>query len=459
MAKTGVLHQAATGVNVGKWVSCPAEINCRNGGVHISRENMIQLKEEMKQTLGHFVPMDKISAEAATWFLQKEATTTTAQDAVAEKANVDLTQTRMQEDLVKTRLKTLNSLTGGRARNFDAAREQILNKYATVSESPNENEYTEKLAQEIGINAEPKKASDVRNYSVRKGSVAGEYVLVVSNTYNSIEDEDDYNQALETEDRSKTPDRKDFPSWEQVQSDWENDMDVDDYYYEDPDYYFTSTREFVLNEEQKEQYKAASLKSQLEPKIAIASSKDLPSWSLGDATYGYSGNNALYQVKQLRRTNDSYHASLTRKLKSAESAARTRAKLLNEKETLENEISQATETLKTIDTPVVQKALKEYAARKKNDLRMLEPKLKRADKAGANNKIVEARKELETFETENYTNLTAQEKALWKDATVTWLASRFPSKNGSHRNSEANRWVKTHPNSIAQVKALLEREN
>ena len=48
MPRTNSLHKAATGRLAGQWVGCPAQVSCRNGGVHISRDDMRDLKNALK---------------------------------------------------------------------------------------------------------------------------------------------------------------------------------------------------------------------------------------------------------------------------------------------------------------------------------------------------------------------------------------------------------------------------
>lgn len=457
-SKSGTLHRASTGVNAGKWVTCPAKLNCRNGGVHISREDMNQLKEEMKQRVGHFVPTTKISDEAVQWFYDKEKQTTALQDATVEGEN--LTQQRMVESQVKPRLSQINSLTGKRSRNFDAAAKAVLEKYEQMKDAPDPDEYVNQLANEI------KGSLDNMPASVGRQLITAEYngntYLTISSTYEP-ETEEQYNNIVEQENQGQgNPETIVTPTWKDIVQKFEDEQDNydDDYYYYEDDnaYYFESIQRFKLTPEQRTILKNAQTKKAIERNLLPqAKSEHLPNWSLSADNRISLATNTVYRIRYLRRANNTQHATLQRKLKIAQTAARTRAKLLSQKELLDNEIAQANKMLETAEVPVVKTALTEYVTSKKKDLAVLTPKIKRAESGGSNAKIVALEEEIREFETKHYSKESSEEETkLWNTVAQEWLATKFPSNNGVHRNSEAKKWLKTHPQAVNEIKKIYE---
>lgn len=454
-------HIAKSGVRAGKWVACPANQHCRNGGLHVPKTDMKAFKEEMKQTLGHAVTMDSITPEAAAFFMGKQEEKTEKADAQAVAAGVDLTGSRMNPELVSKSLKEINQATGKRTKTFEKAREQIIEQYEQVQNYPLISEFHKKIYKEF-TGTDLKEAGSSYNHmqmaEVKKDN-EGIYHFTVTDHY-SAEDKEFYDDVVE---KTKQTNEKVEPqyftvtNWEDAEEEaYSSDEGWDSYdgYYGNPEVNFNVFRSYPLTDEQADEYKNSEKRTLLERHYRVAKEATLPAWALNKEMTP--SNPSANNLAQLRRNNKNQQNLLENAVKTTKNAADRAGKLATQKTQLDKEIKQATEALKAEQPTVVKTALKEYLTAKKNELRVLEPKIERAAKKGADPKVTEAENKLQQFKTNSNSE---QENKLWFEASKTWLANRFPSNNGTYRRSEAARWLNSHPETLETIKQELVRTN
>ena len=443
MPRINSLHKAATGRLAGQWVGCPAQVSCRNGGVHISRDDMRDLKNALKEHTGRFVPMGEITAEDASKYLEALEILPTAVE--KDKGPVTDYKNSFSADVVKNNISRLNSLTGGRARSLDAARIQVVEQYEAVADALSPEEVVSGLYESVG--GDPK-GQDFSNVKVSGG------VLTVTNLIEG-EYKGEYQDRLrEVLGFAREPDSFNAVSWEDAE--YTTDPYSYDYFddYDEEEKEGTVTRNFTITEEQQKQYTDAMKKKGLSKFYPVAADESFPSWALNGGVYGQSAQ-VKNKISILTRSAGREFEAAQKKYDAAYAKVRVAQRRLAEVNVLTRKIDEAKRvretmggdevTVEALDLYVKSVGAKKVAAEKAYNI---------AARASTPAKLDVLRQKRDDAYRGQQAVAVEAAGALYMKYAVEWLTERFPARNGNARRAAARAWVREHPEVVAKINNL-----
>ncbi len=439
MPRTNSLHKASSGKLAGQWVGCPAQVACRNGGVHISRDDMRDLKNALKEHTGRFIPMGEITADDAKKYL--DALEETPKTVEEEKNPIKDYKDNFSADVVKKNISDINFITKGRARSLDSARTQIVEQYEEVANALP----TDTVLSNLYRNVAGATTTEVYSLKVTDGQ------LVATDSIEVEEDEYDA-KVQEILASAKTPDSYSAPSWEDAEY-----LDDDPYdYYDDYETYvkqITITRNFKLTAEQEQQYLDAKKKSDLSKLYPIASDKAFPSWALTGHVYGQSGQ-IKNEIDRITRTTNRDLTEAQRKYDVAHAKVAVAQRRQADVTALTRKIDEATRLRDATNNPVSVDALNRYIKAETTKKVNAERAYNTAARASTPEKLESLRQNIEVAYRAQQDAAVNAAGDLRKKYAIEWLTERFPARNGNVRRASARAWVREHPEVVEKINNL-----
>lgn len=443
MASTS-LHQAASGAKKGEWVACNAELNCRNqGSTHISHEKMKELKTALKNSTGKFFPMNKITLNMVDSFLKAEE-----KEISVEEAKDIPEEDRYPKDdaMLKASVRDYNAIMGTRLRNSDKVRETVIRKYEEIGEVSTEQNI---LAGFITQRGGPLPPMATVYATLKNGIIGVNYSIQAS-------DEEEYNaqvrvaeENLSNEGLSDTT----VSSWEDMNSDYYEYEDPDDYGY-DETLYTTLTKSYITPDDVKNELDRVNKKAALSEPYQIAKSEHMPAWALTRPSYFASGlsgpqsaERAMAKVNSLERTNATAITNLKKRIDTMDKAASDLNVSISYEEELGSKIKNAQTELNRTTEPLMREALISLIKEKKGVLKVAQGKNKVLRGKSNPAKRAAAVTELEKLK-KSSANLTESTQEIKRAAALEWLTARYPSTNRSVKERAAKAWLKNHPGAV-----------